>query len=39
MLQGANTDLINSLVPKAHKSECQNALFPLQIKPFKIIQS
>ena len=33
MLQTANTDLFNQLVPKAHKSECQNLLFPLQIKP------
>ena len=32
MLQAANTDLINPLVvPKAHNSECQNLLFPLQI--------
>ena len=39
MLQGANTDLFNPLVPKAHKSECQNLLFPLQIKRFKVSQS
>ena len=31
MLQGANTDLFNPLVPKAHNSECQNLLFLLQI--------
>ena len=33
MLQAAN--LFNSLVPKSHNSECQNLLFPLQIKPVK----
>ena len=33
MLQAANTDLFNPLVPKAHKSEWQNLLFPLQINP------
>ena len=27
MLQAANTDLFNQLVPKAHISECQNLLF------------
>ena len=32
MLQSANTDLLNPLVPEAHTSECQNLLFPLQIK-------
>ena len=32
MLQAANTDLFNPLVPKAHNSECQNLLFPLQMK-------
>ena len=31
MLQTANTELFNPLVPKAHNSECQNLLFPLQI--------
>ena len=31
MLQGANTDLFNQLVPKAHNSECQ--ICYLQIKP------
>ena len=36
MLQAANTDLINPLVPKAHNSECQNLLYPLQIKPVKV---
>ena len=34
MLQGANTDLFNLLVPKAR--DCQNMLFPLQIKPVKV---
>ena len=33
MLQGASTDLFNPLFPKAYNSECQNILFPLQIKP------
>ena len=35
MLQAANTDLFNTFVPRAHNSECQNLLFPLQIKPVK----
>ena len=30
MLQTANTDLFNPLVPKAHNFECQNPLFPSQ---------
>ena len=29
MLQGANTGLLNPLVSKAHKSVCENLLFPL----------
>ena len=33
MLQVANTDLCNPLVPKTHNSECQNIPFPLQTKP------
>ena len=33
MLQAANTDLFNPLVPKAHNSECQ---FPFHIKPVKV---
>ena len=33
MLQAANTDHFDTLFPKAHNSECQNILFPLQIKP------
>ena len=36
MLQGASTDLFNPLVPKARNNECQNLLFPLQIKPVKV---
>ena len=31
MLQAANTDLFNPLVPKAHNSECQNLIFLLKI--------
>ena len=37
MIQGANTDLFNLLVPKAHNSERQDILFLLQIKPVKVI--
>ena len=33
MLQTAYTDLFNPLVPKSHKSECQNLTVPLQINP------
>ena len=36
MLQEANTDLFNPLVPKSNNSECQNLLFPLQIEPLKV---
>ena len=39
MLQAANTDLFNPLVLKAHNIECQNILFPLQIKPLKVSYS
>ena len=39
MLQGANTDLFNPLVPKAHNSELQNILFPLQFKPVKAVEA
>ena len=39
MLQAANTDLFNPLVPKAHNSECQNLQFLLQIKPVKVSHS
>ena len=35
MLQAANTDLFNPLVPKAHNSVCQNLPFPFQIKEVK----
>ena len=35
MVQAANTDLFNPKVPKARNSECQNILFPSQIKPEK----
>ena len=36
MLQEANKiDLFNPLVPKSHNNECQNLLFPLQIKSAK----
>ena len=38
MLQGANTDLINPLVPKAHNKECQDLLFSLKIKPLKSVK-
>ena len=36
MLQVANTDIFNPLVPKPHNNECQNLLFPWQIKPVKV---
>ena len=36
MLQAANTDFLSPLVTKALNSECQNLLFPLQIKPVKV---
>ena len=39
MLQGANTDLFNPLVSKAHNSMHQNLLFPLKIKPAKVSES
>ena len=39
MLQAANTDHFNPLVPTAHNSKCQNLLFPLRIKPVKVSQS
>ena len=31
MLEAANTDLFNPLVPKALTSECQNILFSLEL--------
>ena len=36
MFQAANIELFNPLVPKAQNSECQNLLFPLQIKPVQV---
>ena len=36
MLQAANTDLFNPLVPKPYDSECQNLQFHLQIMPAKV---
>ena len=36
MLQGANTDLFNPLVHKAHNRECPNLPFTLQIRPVKV---
>ena len=36
MLQAAKADLFNSSVLEAHNSECQNLLFPLQIKLVKV---
>ena len=36
MLQGANIDHFNPLIPKAHNSDSQNLLFQLQIKPVKV---
>ena len=38
MLQAANTDLFNPLVPKAYSSECQNLQFPVpvDIQPVKV---
>ena len=39
MLQAANMDLFNPLVPKAHNGECQNVRFSLEIKPIKVSYS
>ena len=36
MFQGPNTDLFNPLVPKVQNCECQNLIFPLQIKSVKV---
>ena len=36
VLQPANTDLFNPLVPKAHNKKCQNIIFLLQTKPEKV---
>ena len=33
-----DTELFNPLVPKAHNSECQNILFPLQIEPARLLK-
>ena len=33
LLQLANIDRFNPIVPKAHNSECQNLPFHFQIKP------
>ena len=33
MLKVANTDLFNPLALESHNRECQNLIFPLQIKP------
>ena len=35
MLQAANPDQCNPLVPEPENSEYQTVLFPLQIKPVK----
>ena len=36
MSQGANTDLFNPLVPKAHNSECQIIQFTLKIRAVEV---
>ena len=36
MLQEANTDLYNPLVPIAQNTERKKLLFPLQIRPVKV---
>ena len=36
MLQAANIDLFNQLVPKAHNSKCQSLLFPVQINTIQV---
>ena len=36
MLLQTNLLVPNPLIPNAHNSECQNLLFPLQIKPVKV---
>ena len=39
MLQAAKTDLFNTIVPKAHNSECQKLkiyYFALKMKPGKV---
>ena len=37
MLHAANNEFFNTLVPKAHNSESQILLPPLQIKQVKVI--
>ena len=39
MLQAANNERFNPLVPKARNSDCQNLPFPLQIRPIKLSSS
>ena len=39
MVQAANTDFFNPLVAKAHNSEFQNLLFPLQSELVKVSYS
>ena len=39
MLQAANTDLFNPLVPKYRNIERQNLQLPSQIKPVKVSHS
>ena len=39
MLQAANTDFFNPIVPKAHISECQNLLIPLQLSQSKSVKA
>ena len=36
MLQAANADILAHSLAKAHNSECQNLLFPVQVKPVKV---
>ena len=36
MVQAANTDLFNPLVPEAHNSECQIYYFLFKIKAVKV---
>ena len=38
MLQGANTDLFNPLVPETHNSECRKLKFPSHIKLVKSVR-
>ena len=36
MLQTDSAGLFNTLIPKAHNSECQNLPFPLQVRQLKV---